>query len=153
MAYLNTRVCVVKIGTLKNNDGNATKTSLENISSRYLYYFAIIPIRSTRIMWPNYPVTELVGMALKLKRRMKNLLPCAHVVHKTLNLVTSRCYLAEYGEKMYQNSKCTCTATVLLLLFCDVLVAVAVVGINLVIYCQKVWIAAIYCVFSWLYIH
>ena len=48
-----------------------TKTSLENISSRYLYYFAMIPIRSACTMWPNYPVTEQVGKAFKLRQRMK----------------------------------------------------------------------------------
>ena len=37
-----------------------TKTSLENISSRHLHYFAIIPIRSLCAMWPNYPEKEQV---------------------------------------------------------------------------------------------
>ena len=80
-----------------------TKMSLENISSRYLYYFAIIPIRSTCTMWPNYPVTEQVETAFKLRQRLKNLPSCAHVFHKTLNLVISRCCLAENGEGMCQN--------------------------------------------------
>ena len=44
---------------------------------------------------------------------MKNLLSCAHVLHKTLNLVISRCCFAKDGEEMYQNLKCTCRA-----LFC-----------------------------------
>ena len=51
-------------------------------------------------MWPNYPVTEQVGTAFKLK----NLPSCAHALHKALNLVISRCGLAERGEEMYQNS-------------------------------------------------
>ena len=40
------------------------KTRLENISSRIarnLYYFVIIPIRSTCTMRPNYSATEQVG--------------------------------------------------------------------------------------------
>ena len=41
-------------------------------------------------MWPNYPVSENGGQV-------------ARVLHKTLNLVISRCCLAEYGEEMYQN--------------------------------------------------
>ena len=88
------------------------KTSLENMSSRYSYFFAIIPIRPICTMWPNYPVTEQVGMAFKFKQRMKNLPWCAHVLHKTLNLVISRCRLAECGEEMYKNLKRTCMAFV-----------------------------------------
>ena len=49
------------------------QTSLENISSRYLYYFTIISIRSTCKVRLNYPVTEQVGTAFKLRQRMKNL--------------------------------------------------------------------------------
>ena len=52
--------------------------SLENISSRYLYYFVIVPIRSAFTMWPNYPVTEHVETAFKLRHRMKNILSCVN---------------------------------------------------------------------------
>ena len=51
----------------------ATKTWPENTSSRYLYYFAIIPILSTCTMWPNHPVTEKLGTAFKLGQRMKKI--------------------------------------------------------------------------------
>ena len=34
--------------------------------------------------------------------RMQNLLSCAHVLDKTLNLVISRCF-AEDGKEMHQN--------------------------------------------------
>ena len=54
-------------------------------------------------MWPNYPVTELVGTVFKLAQRNENLLSCAQVLHKTLNLGISRCCLAEDGDEMYQN--------------------------------------------------
>ena len=37
---------------------------------------------------------------------------CAHVLHKTLNLVISRCCFAEDGEEMYKNSKRTYRAIV-----------------------------------------
>ena len=104
------------IGVLATTTATATKTSLENISSRYFYYFAIIPIRSTCTMWPNYPVTEQVETAFKLRQRMENLPSCAHVLNKTLNLVNSRCCLAEYGEEMYQNLKRTCKAFVFLII-------------------------------------
>ena len=39
---------------------------------------------------------------------MKNSLSCAHVLHKTLNVVISRCCFAEDGKEMYQNVKRTC---------------------------------------------
>ena len=55
-------------------------------------------------MWPNYPVTEQVGTAFKLRQGLKNLPSCAHALHKALNLVISCGGLAEHGEEMYQNS-------------------------------------------------
>ena len=70
------------IGTLRNHYGNANK-NIDN--SRYLYYFAIIPMRSTYSMWPTYPVTEQVARAFNLRQRIKNVPPCTHVLHKTLN--------------------------------------------------------------------
>ena len=58
------------------------KTSLENISSCYLHYFALIPMRPTSTMWPNYPVTELVGTVFKLAQRMKiYCMSCSHNLH------------------------------------------------------------------------
>ena len=60
-----------KMETLRNHEGNVKKTSLENTSSRYLYYFALIPNRSTSTMWPNYPVTELMGTVFNLAQKMK----------------------------------------------------------------------------------
>ena len=56
-----------------------------------MYYSAFIPIRSGATMWPKYPVTEQVGTVFRLRNRMGNLLPCDHVLHKTL--VISRFFL------------------------------------------------------------
>ena len=42
-----------------------TKASLENISSLYLYFLAIIPIRSTCTMRPNYAGSKLIGTEFK----------------------------------------------------------------------------------------
>ena len=47
------------------------KTPLENISSRNLYCFVIIPIRSPCIMWLSYSATEQVGTVFLLAQRMK----------------------------------------------------------------------------------
>ena len=49
------------------------KTPLENISSRNLYCFVIIPIRSTCIMWLSYSATEQVGTVFLSAQRMTNL--------------------------------------------------------------------------------
>ena len=69
-------------------------------------------------MWTNYPVPEHVGKAFKLRQRIKKLLSCGHVLHKTFNLVMLRCCLAEHGEEMYRNLhvKRTCRAFVFLIL-------------------------------------
>ena len=51
-------------------------------------------------MWPNYPVTEQLETAFRLRQRMKYFQSCAHVLHKTLNFFVSRCCLAEYGVEI-----------------------------------------------------
>lgn len=74
--------------------------SLKNVSSRYLYHLAIIPIGSTRTMWSNYTVTEQMETASKVRQQMKNLKSCAQSRSlQTLNLVISRDCLYEDGDK------------------------------------------------------
>ena len=68
-------------------------------------YFAIILTHSTCTQTTNYPETKLVGVPFKLRKRMKNSLSCVHVLHKTLNLVISRCCFAGDDKEMYQNVK------------------------------------------------
>ena len=51
----------------------------------------------------------MVGVACKLKKKMKSSSPCVYVLHKTLNVVISRCF-AEDGKEMYQNVNRTCRA-------------------------------------------
>ena len=53
-----------------------------------------------------------LGVAYKLRKKMKNLSSCVHVLHKTLNVVISRCCFAEDSKEMYQNVKRTCRAIV-----------------------------------------
>ena len=60
----------------------------------------------------NYPGTKLVGVAYNVRKEMKNSLSCVHVLHKTLNVVISRCCFAEDGKEMYQNVKRTGRAIV-----------------------------------------
>ena len=74
----------------------------------------------------NYPGTKLDDVAYKLRMKMKNSPSCVHVLHKTLDVVISRCCFAEAGKEVYQNVKRTCRAIVfcsLNLLFCGVVVA------------------------------
>ena len=61
----------------------------------------------------NYPGTKLVGVAYKLRKEMKNSPSSVDVLHKTLNVVISRCCFAEDGKEIYQNVKCTCGVIVL----------------------------------------
>ena len=51
----------------------------------------------------NYPETKLVGVAYKFRKKTKDSPSCVHVLHKTLNVVVSRCCFAEDGKEMYQN--------------------------------------------------
>ena len=60
----------------------------------------------------NYPGNKLVGVAYKLRKKMKNSPLCVHVLHRTLNVVISRCCFAEDGKEMYQIVKRTCRAIV-----------------------------------------
>ena len=60
----------------------------------------------------NYPRTKLIGVAYKSRRKMKNSSPCVHVLHKTLNVVISRCCFAEDDKEMYHSVKRTCRAFV-----------------------------------------
>ena len=46
------------------------------------------------------------------ERKMKNSPSCVHVLHKTVNVVISRCCFAEDRKEMYQNVKRTCRAIV-----------------------------------------
>ena len=67
-------------------------------------------------------------MAYKLAKKIKTSPSYVHVLHKTLNVVISRCCFVEDGKEMYQNVKRTCGAIVFaIVLFGGVVVAVAVV--------------------------
>ena len=89
-----------------------TKKSPENITLFHLCYFAIISTRSTFTKTANYQGTKLVGVAYKIRKKMKNSPSSVDVLHKTLNVVISRCCFAEDGKEMYQNVKRTCRVIV-----------------------------------------
>ena len=88
------------------------KRHLETLSLFHLCYFAIISTRSIFTKTTNFPGTKLVGVAYKLRKKMKNLPSCVHVLHKTLNVAFSRCCFAEDGKEIYQKVKRTCRAIV-----------------------------------------
>ena len=85
------------------------KTLPENII--YLYFICatsqLFQLAQLLQKMANYPGTKLVGVAYKLRKKMKNSLSCVHVLQKTLNVVISHCCFAEDG-----NVKRTCRATV-----------------------------------------
>ena len=77
-----------------------------------------------------YPLgTKLLGVAFRLRKKKKNLLSCTRVLHRTLNLVISRCCFAKDGRRNVPKFKthvqvdCFCSLN---LLFCGIVVAVAV---------------------------
>ena len=47
-----------------------------------------------------------------MRKKMKNLPLCVHVLHKTFNVVISRCCFAEDDKEMYENVKRACRAIV-----------------------------------------
>ena len=93
------------LGTLRNHDGNAN----ENVAWKYKFALLLL-LRNYSNSLHLYNVAELSsnrigrnGFQCKLRQRMTNLPSYTHVFHKTLNLVTSRCFFAERGGEMYQN--------------------------------------------------
>ena len=69
-----------------------TGTSVENISSCYLRYIALIETCSTCTKWANYSGTKLVGMAFKLRKIMKNSPLCSpdHLNFGHFGLIAAR---------------------------------------------------------------
>ena len=61
----------------------------------------------------NYPGTRQIGWSgVQGKKDNENSPSFVDVLHKTLNVVISRCCFAEDGKEMYQNVKRTCRAIV-----------------------------------------
>ena len=115
--------------SLSNDDGNGN----ENVTRKYIFisflllrdYFNLLNFAKMA----NYPGTKLVGVEHKLRRKIKNSPPCVHVLHKTLNVVISRCCFGGRQRnvpkcKTHVQSDCFCSLNPL---FCGVVVAVAVV--------------------------
>ena len=100
------------IGSLSNDVGNGN----ENVTRKYTFIsFGLLRDYFNSLNFykmANYPETKLVGVAYELRNKMKNSLSCVHVLHKTLNVVISRCCFAEDGKEMYQNVKRTCRTIV-----------------------------------------
>ena len=57
----------------------------------------IIPTRFICLMKLNYPGAEFVRTALQFREKNENSTSCVHVLHKTLNLVSSRRSCAQNG--------------------------------------------------------
>ena len=91
------------MGTLRNHEGNAN----ENVIWKYKFV-ALVLLCACSNSFNFYNVAELSsnrtgGNGLQVSTENKNLLSCAHALHKTLNLCISRRCLAEDGDEMYQN--------------------------------------------------
>ena len=79
------------------------KTSFKLCISVVLLYFLIIPTRLTCLMWPNFPGTEFVEVALMFSKKTKNSPSSVPVLQKALKLSFNVVFLAEGGKEMYQN--------------------------------------------------
>ena len=103
---------VWQLGNLSNDDGNGN----ENVTREYMFISFVLlrnyfnSLLKNGELSRNDPGTKLEGVAYTLRKKMKNLPSCVHVLHKTLNVVISRCSFAEDGKEMYENVKCTCRA-------------------------------------------
>ena len=90
----------------------ATRTPIEKLHSHSVVLFLV--------MWPNYSGTVFVGDGVHVQMQKGKLtftdVPTSvHFLHKTLNLVISRCCFAKNGKEMYQNVYRKCRAIVQLM--------------------------------------
>ena len=76
-------------GDLAATTATATKTSLENVTLRNFYNFAVMPLR-------RYVGTKFLETAFKWGSVLT-------FFKTTLNLVISHCYFAGDGKEMYKN--------------------------------------------------
>ena len=121
----------LSIGSLSNDDGdgNGNGNGNENVTRKYIFisfvllrdYFNSLNFHKKGELSRN----QIGRSGVQVRKRIKNSLSCVRVLHKTLNVVISRCCFAEDGKEMYQNVKRTRRSIVLLL--CGVVVAIAVV--------------------------
>ena len=70
------------------------------MTSQSLNFFAIIPTHLICLMKPNCLGAEFVRTALQFREKNKNSPSLVHVLHKTLNLVTSLSSWAQDGKGM-----------------------------------------------------
>ena len=113
--------CVNWLGNLSSDEGNTNENATWKCKWLlfYLCYLLALPLTSTETA--NYPITKVVGVALKLRKLNGNLLLCVHVLNKALNLVISFWCFAEHSKGMYRNLKHMCETVIFAhLTFCVV---------------------------------
>ena len=71
--------------------------------------FVIIASSSQPLLLTEHAAHGLIEAPLKLLQKMKDLLLCVHVVVKTLNMVISRCLLADDVKELYLSACRTCS--------------------------------------------
>ena len=84
-------------GTIRSSTETSTKPSPP---SKYNFALSVIPSRSRRTMWTNYPKSKLVRAVSEYKYRMNSSHLYARVVVKTSNLVISRRCHAGHGKEI-----------------------------------------------------
>ena len=84
------------------------ETPKENVTWKYKFA-SIVLLQNFSNSFNLYNVTELsrnrtAENCVQVETENDLNLPSrVHVLHKTLNLVISRCYFAQYGEEIHQN--------------------------------------------------
>ena len=79
------------------------KASLENVTSRFCNFFAIIPMCLTWKMLAIYPGTKLQMNGIKVRKKKNRFAVMRSRSLENMKLVISSCCFAEDGKGMYQN--------------------------------------------------
>ena len=87
-----------------------TRTSSENVTSRFCNHFSIIQNHHAYKMCSNYPGIKLEPALGTLEDKIEHFSSYAHVVHTPAKQVISRGRKNENVFKMSKNEKCTCKA-------------------------------------------
>ena len=104
------------LGSLRSYYGDA-EDNVDQIMNLYFTYESRDTLNSFSLFITVNAITKLnLGHRNKFEREFqKKLAVVVHVLHKTQNLVISRCCFAENGKEMYKELQRTCTAIVLLI--------------------------------------
>ena len=99
-------------GSLSNDDGNGKENGFRKYN--FISFALLRDYFNSLNFYKNGELSrnQIDRSGVQVRKKMKNSPSCVHVLHKTLNVVISRCCFAEDSKEMYQNVKRTCRAIV-----------------------------------------